>query len=75
VDQRPQALSRRLQPGRATVASLESNYQRDKHEKDTEYGEMLQCFEDLSTSAIRHDLDETLLHGRMEIGDTARINS
>ena len=55
-----------------SVALLESNYQKDKHQKHTvlSTAERLQSiFADPSTSAIRRDLEEALLHGPMEIDD------
>ena len=60
-----------------SVALLESNYQKVKHQKHTvlSTAERLQSiFTDPSTSAIRRDLEEALLHGPMEIDDKGRIN-
>lgn len=60
-----------------SVALLESNYQKDKHQKHTvlSTAERLQSiFADPSTSAIRRDLEEALLHGPMEVDDKGRIN-
>ena len=60
-----------------SVALLESEYQKAKHEKHSvlSTAERLQSiFTDPSTSAIRRDLEEALLHGPMEIDDKGRIN-
>ena len=60
-----------------SVALLESNYQKVKHQKHTvlSTAERLQSiFTDPSTSAIRRDLEEALLHGPMEVDDKGRIN-